>query len=83
MKPNESTDRPTFTVTLRAELGADHNSVLRSMRRFLKAALRSYGLRCIDVRQIAPDVTSVVTSDSRPTAGGMKLVDPAGRYECK
>tara|TARA_R110002073_G_scaffold177188_9_gene335146 strand:+ start:8084 stop:8287 length:204 start_codon:yes stop_codon:yes gene_type:complete len=53
--PQQSIDRPTFTVTLRAEAGADANSVLRSLRRFLKAAKRSYHLTCIDIKPIHQD----------------------------
>ena len=35
--------RPTFTVTLRSKPGIDGNAALQAL---LKAALRSYGLRC-------------------------------------
>jgi hypothetical protein len=41
-------NRPTFRVTLSALPAWSVPAVLR-LRRFLKAALRAYGLRCIEV----------------------------------
>lgn len=41
-------ERPVYTVKFRAEPGADPIHALRAL---LKAALRRYRLRCIDVRE--------------------------------
>ena len=46
--------RPEYHLRLRAEPGMVP-AVVR-LRRFLKAALRSYGLRCVEVREVAPGV---------------------------
>jgi hypothetical protein len=40
----------TFSITLRAEHGVDG---VRALRHLLKRAARSYGLRAIDVREVA------------------------------
>jgi hypothetical protein len=47
--------RPIFEVRLRAEPGIDP---IKSLRAFLKAALRRYGLRAVSV-------TEVVNNDDR------------------
>jgi hypothetical protein len=44
-------DRPTFNVVLTALPGWGVPAVVR-LRRFLKAALRAYGLRCIEVVEV-------------------------------
>jgi hypothetical protein len=44
--------RSSFTVTLRPEVGVDG---LRALRRLLKVALRSFGLRCVAVRERIDD----------------------------
>jgi hypothetical protein len=44
-------DRPTFNVVLAALPGWGVPAVLR-LRRFLKAALRAYGLRCLKVVEV-------------------------------
>ena len=43
-----ASERETFVITLRAE--RDVLDPIRSLRALLKAALRRYGLRCIDIR---------------------------------
>jgi hypothetical protein len=45
-------DKPKFVVELVAEPPAA--SAVRRLRRFLKAALRCYGLRCVDLREVSP-----------------------------
>ncbi|TWU31725.1 hypothetical protein [Novipirellula artificiosorum] len=76
-------DRTLWAVTLRPEPWVgDDDAVLRSMRRFLKAALRSYGLRCVDVRQIAPEQAEGLTRDSRRPDGSMRLTDTMEDYRC-
>jgi hypothetical protein len=42
-------ERPTFIVHLRPEPGVE--DPIRSLRHFLKRALRSWGLRCVDIRE--------------------------------
>jgi len=39
-----SSDRPTFTLTFRAEPGID---AIKAVRALLKSALRRYGMRCL------------------------------------
>ncbi|TWU33882.1 hypothetical protein [Novipirellula artificiosorum] len=76
-------DRTHWTVTLRPEAWVgDDDAVLRSMRRFLKAALRSYGLRCVDVSQIAPEQAEGLTRDPRRPDGSMRLTDTMEDYRC-
>ncbi len=50
----------SFTVILRPERGQDDDAAVRCLKAFLKAALRSYGLRAISVER------TVVVDDSRP-----------------
>jgi hypothetical protein len=65
------TGKPTFALTLQAVPGSDVPPIIR-LRRFLKAALRSYGLRCVECREHAspcpmpPDGQSI---DPAPVAG--------------
>jgi len=44
--------QPTFALTLRAEPGNWQAPPVRRLARFLKAALRAYGLRCTDCREV-------------------------------
>jgi hypothetical protein len=44
----KATDRLTFVVTLRAELGV---SPIRALRAALKVLLRGFGLRAISIRE--------------------------------
>jgi hypothetical protein len=48
-------DRPTFALTVQAVPGSDVPAIIR-LRRFLKMALRSYGLKCTEAREITPPV---------------------------
>lgn len=42
-------DRPTYILRLRPEPDSTDPDGIRRLRAFLKAALRSYGLRCTEV----------------------------------
>jgi len=41
-------ERPIFTLRIRAEAGVD---AIRNLRQWLKQGLRRFGLRCVDIRQ--------------------------------
>jgi hypothetical protein len=49
-----TTDREQYTITLRAEPGFDVPAVVR-LRKFLKEALRGWGLRCVEAREVGGD----------------------------
>ena len=51
------TSRPTFTLTLVA-VPSDVPPTVR-LKRFLKSALRAYGLRCTEAREITPPVPAL------------------------
>ena len=68
--------KPTFALTLQAVPGSDVPAIIR-LRRFLKAALRGYGLRCIRAEEIHPETDSQrvyvlcgLNSGTTPAAGG-------------
>jgi hypothetical protein len=50
-------DRPRFALTLQAlpNWGEGDVPPIIRLRRFLKAALRSYGLRCTEIRETPPE----------------------------
>ena len=50
----ESKSKPTFALTLQAVPGWGDVPATIRLKRFLKAALRSYGLRCTECREHAP-----------------------------
>jgi hypothetical protein len=45
-------DAPDYQITLRPEPGPVP-AIVR-LRKFLKAALRTYGLRCVDMAEVTP-----------------------------
>ena len=49
-----STGKPTFALTLQAVPGWGNVPATIRLKRFLKAALRGYGLRCTEAREIIP-----------------------------
>ena len=51
-KSIERSPKPTFTFTMEA-VPDDIPPIIR-LRRFLKAAQRAYGLKCIDVKETTP-----------------------------
>jgi len=55
-------ERPVFALRVRAEPGVD---AIRSLRAWLKRGLRSYGLRCVDVRQERGTETEEPTDEAR------------------
>lgn len=48
-------DRPTYCLTLRPEPDSSDPDGVRRLRALLKAALRSYRLRCLDCRPIGDE----------------------------
>lgn len=46
-------DRERFAITFTSADPHDPPTIQR-VRRMLKAALRSYGLRCVDIREVTP-----------------------------
>jgi hypothetical protein len=57
------TEPERFQLTVEAVPGWGDVPAIIRLRRFLKAALRSYGLRCTEAREITPPVPA-----SRPAA---------------
>lgn len=53
-------DQKTYIVILKPEPGADHQKTLRGLRRWLKACLRGYHLRCVSI-------TTSPRADQSPT----------------
>ena len=53
---------PTFEITFRAEAGDSIPAIIR-LRRLLKVALRSFGLRCTLIREITPQVQDTEIRD--------------------
>ncbi len=51
---SKSSDQPTFVLTLQALRNWGDVPATIRLKRFLKAALRSYGLKCIECRELAP-----------------------------
>lgn len=49
-KTTNSTGKPTFALTLQAVPGWGNVPATIRLKRFLKAALRGYGLRCTEAR---------------------------------
>ena len=49
------TNHPGFVVVLRPTAGMTDEQATRALRAFLKSALRSYGLRCIEVTNETPN----------------------------
>ena len=58
------TERTIYNLTLRAEPGSEIPPAIR-LRRLLKHALRSCGLRCTEVREIKPDTPQPQERESR------------------
>jgi len=56
--------RPAFIVTLVAQPGVDG---IRSLRAVLKSALRRFGLRAIDVRELTDEPQTRENSDGGKT----------------
>jgi hypothetical protein len=48
-KTGTTTERPVYSVLIRPE--PDVDDVIKALRRFLKVALRSFGLRCIGIEE--------------------------------
>ena len=61
--------KPTFALILQAVPGWGDVSATIRLKRFLKAALRSYGLRCTEAREI--------TTDSQMRLDGPSIDPPA------
>ncbi len=60
--------RERFLVELEA---LPHSApAVNRLRRFLKAALRMYGLRCTDVREVKPPPLPPATPDGAQAVGG-------------
>jgi len=56
-------ERHRYRVTLSAAAGQSEEQAVRSLRAFLKMALRSYGLRCTDLE---PCVSEETASEDEP-----------------
>ncbi|MBL8795500.1 MAG: hypothetical protein JNM56_16465 [Planctomycetia bacterium] len=46
--------KPTVQITFAPESGWDDRTFDQRLRRFLKVALRSFGLRCREIRDVPP-----------------------------
>jgi hypothetical protein len=86
-----STARPRYLVTLEAMPGATPGDA--RLRLFLKRALRGFGLRCLDAREVdgappAPAVDSArigggpTPSAGRGEAGAAGAAETGGRVDC-
>jgi len=64
----------TYTVTIRTEPGYETPPEIR-LRRFLKLALRGYGLRCIQIRQDAKVGIGRVPTPPTPATAGKAVSD--------
>ena len=67
-QPSSDTGKPTFALTLEALPSWDKAPAINRLRRFLKMALRSYGLKCTEAREITPAL---------PDAAGRMRTPPA------
>jgi hypothetical protein len=48
---SKASERPLYRLTLRPERGVDAE---RALRRLLKIALRTFGLRCVAIEEVQP-----------------------------
>jgi hypothetical protein len=48
---SKASERPLYRLTLRPERGVDAE---RALRRLLKIALRTLGLRCVSIEEVQP-----------------------------
>jgi len=62
--------RHAYRVTLSAAAGQSEEQAVRSLRAFLKMALRSYGLRCTDLE---PCVSEESASEDEPQSTQMRI----------
>jgi hypothetical protein len=67
------TGKPAFALTLEAVPSWNGPPAIIRLRRFLKAALRSYGLKCTECREAPakPAAPSGRNIDRRPVAGAV------------
>ena len=56
---------PTFEITFRAEAGDSIPAIIR-LRRLLKVALRSFGLRCVTIRETTTTQRQEIEDDGVP-----------------
>lgn len=47
--------RPTFVIELRSERGWENIPIATRLKRFLKLALRGFGLRCVSIVEAKPE----------------------------
>jgi hypothetical protein len=62
--------KPTFALTLEAVPSWGGVPVIIRLRRFLKMALRSYGMRCLECRETPAQPQATGRTEHRPGAGG-------------
>ena len=68
-------EKPTFALTLEAVPGSDVPAAIR-LKRFLKSALRAYGLRCTRAEEIHPAAAlDRLNLDQAPPAEPRELLD--------
>jgi len=60
--------RLAFALVVRAEPGVD---AIRSLRAWLKRGLRSYSLRCVDIRQVHDTESEVSVHKTESAAEGV------------
>lgn len=66
-------DRPTYILRLRPEPDSTDPDGIRRLRALLKAALRSYGMKCIEVAPAQPG------TDGQQGKGWLALTAVVGR----
>ena len=60
---SKSNSKPTFALTLESVPGSDVPAAVR-LKRFLKAALRGYGLKCTECRETGPQSNTFATTEA-------------------
>ena len=83
IKKNAVPPKPAFALTLQAVPGWGDVPAINRLRRFLKAALRSYGLRCVRCEPSEPEPGGRVASDliDPPAAPGELLTYRPASWE--
>lgn len=74
MMNEKPSPRPTYALTLEAVPGGDVPATIR-LKRFLKAALRGYGLRCTEAREIHNPAPRVASDLQDPPEALPELLD--------
>ncbi len=74
------TGKPAFALTLEAVPSWNGPPAIIRLRRFLKAALRSYGLKCTECREAPgkPVAPSPPEARSGPERPDVQSIDPGG-----